>query len=290
MESYEIPDFWKRPSPDKRREAYIRSSEIRSKLNAPDYLNRTAPLATNYPNEIEEITEVKLSGEWDIKPENVQVEDPAFEFAHTKERGEGDVKYRLTDHLRWLKDRVEPGEVRDYAANLKRAYNEVGITLYLGDSPVAAATAAARPHAPTERNKAQQAQTKSQLVQISALFATWGILAFMCWRSQESHRPLNWYLTGQFVWISFALWVLVAGFNNSWKTQTLGLIVVYFGSIALLARSDRAPVSHWLYADANPEAMGSMTLGVRYLLKTLRALPSLSMLLCAGYYFKALAA
>lgn len=292
VESYEIPDFWKRRTQDNRREAYIRSSEIRSELNAPDFLNRTAPLATNYPREIEEITEVKLSGKWGLKPEAVEIQDAAFEFTHKKERGEGDVKYRLVDHLRWLKPQVEPGEVREHAANLKKAYNEVGITLYLDDAPAAAARPSARTtheQIQAEPDKARQAQQRSQLVQISILLATWGVLAILCWRSPETHRPLNWYLKGQLVWISFVLWVLFAGFDNTWKTQTLGLIIVFFGSSALLARSDRAPVTHWQYAHANPAAMDGMTLGVRYLVKTLSALPSLVLILCVGYYVKALA-
>lgn len=287
VETYEIPDFWRRPDPKERREAYIHSSEIESGLTAPDFLNRTAPLATNYPREIEEITEVKLSGKWDLKPENIQIKDPAFEFTHKKERGEGDIKYRLTDHLRWVKTQVEPGEVRGYAANLKNAYDEVGITLHLGDAPKAATAAVSPKRAASD--KALKTRQGSQFVQISVMLVAWGILAFICWRSPETHRSLNWYLMGQLVWISLALWVLFAGFENSWKTQTLGLLVVFFGSIALLARSGRAPVTHWQYAHANPEAMDSMTLGVRYLVKTLRALPSAIMLLCVGYYVKALA-
>lgn len=272
VESYEIPEFWKRPEPNKRRQGYIRSSEIRSLLSTPDFLNRSAPLATNYPQEIEEVTDVLLAGEWKVKPEKVDINDPAFEFHHTTERGEGDVTYRLSDRLLWLKARVEPAEVRSYSANLDKAYDEVGLTLYLGNS-----TAAAAPVHP-ERFKVSWAVAG----QGALLLAAWAILAAICWRSPEEHRSHNWYLLVQLVWITAALWILATAFPSSWKTQTLAIIVVFFGSIALRRNSMEAPETHWQHAN------GPKPAGVRYLVHGLDVLPALCALVGSGYYIKAL--
>ncbi len=290
IESYEIPDFWKRPEPNERREGYIRSSEISMQLKAPDDLNRKAPLATRYPEDVEEVTEVKMLGDWEVSPENVAVTDPAFEFSHKVEQGEGDVKYILTDRLRWLKPQVEPGEVREYAANLKKAYAEVGMTLNMADDPSAAAASPVLPAAATAADKGEQhAETlRRQLIELCALLAFWSIIAFICWRSPEAHRSLNWFLMAQVVWISTLLWILASGFQNSWKTQTLGLIVICFGSIALQSRAKHAPETHWQHAHVNPEALAAKPKGVRYMIRGLEVLPAMTIFIGVGYYLKAL--
>jgi transglutaminase-like putative cysteine protease len=280
IESYEIPEFWKRANPKKRREGYIRSSEIRSQLSEPENVNRVAPLTTRYPEDIEEITEVKLSGEWTVRPEDFSVEDPAFEFSHKMERGQGDVKYLLTDRLRWRKSQIEAGEAREYAANLKKSYNEVGMTLYLHDSP---SVAAARSELP-----ARPAMGWKLAAQAVVLLSFWAILAFICWRSPMGHRSHNWYLMGQLVWISAALWILATAFPSSWKTQTLALIVLGVGGVMLTRRIDRAPETHWQHAHVNPEALAAKGAGTRYLVYCLDLLPTLCALVGVGYYLKGL--
>ncbi|MCE3261437.1 MAG: hypothetical protein K0R43_516 [Pseudoduganella sp.] len=289
VESYEIPDFWNRPEPGKRRQGYIRSSELRTQLAAPDDLNRTAPLATRYPEDIEEITEVRLSGDWEVKPENFALKDAAFEFSHKVERGEGDVKYVLTGRLRWLKAQVDPAEVREYAANLKKAHDEIGLILYMADSPATPVKKVKPLNAGIDPvAAATRAEQDAQRMQLLVLVIFWSLLALVCWRSPAAHRPLNWYLMWQVVWISAALWILLARSPNSWKTQSLALIVVYFGSIALQGRADRAPETHWQHAHINPEVLASKAAGVRYLVRGLQALPTLALWIGVGYYIKAL--
>lgn len=281
IESYEIADFWNRREPGVRRQGYVRSSEIRSQLTAPDDLNRKAPLATRYPEDIEEVTEVKMRGNWDVSRKDVAVTDPAFEFSHKVEQGQGDVKYILTDRLRWLKSQVEPGEVREYAANLKKAYGEVGMTLNLADDQPAAAASPVRPSAATEN-------PQRGLIGYGLLLVSWSVIAVLCWRSPEAHRSLNWFLMAQLVWISTTLWILASGFPNSWKTQTLGLIVIYFGSIALQSRAEHAPETHWQHAHVNPQALAAKPAVLRYMIRGLQALPATTVFIGMGYYLKAL--
>jgi hypothetical protein len=259
----------------------VRSSEIRSQLTAPDDLNRKAPLATRYPEDIEEVTEVRMRGNWDVYRKDVAVTDPAFEFSHKVEQGQGDVKYILTDRLRWLKSQVEPGEVREYAANLKKAYGEVGMTLNLADDQPAAAASSVRPFGATEN-------PRRRLIGYGLLLASWFVIAVLCWRSPEAHRSLNWFLMAQLVWISTTLWILASGFPNSWKTQTLGLIVIYFGSIALQSRAEHAPETHWQHAHVNPQALAAKPAVLRYMIRGLQVLPTTAVLIGIGYYLKAL--
>ncbi len=291
IESYEILDFWKRPEPSKRRQGYVRSSEIRTQLATPDDINRKSPLATRYPEDIEEVTEVKLTGDWDVQLKDVIVQDPAFEFSHKVARGEGDVKYLLTDRLRWLKSQVEPDEVRDYAAKLKKAYGEVGMSLNLADSRSSATTSPAAPKVPSvgrTEDERRRATSWRQLIELGVLLAFWSILAIICWRSPKTHRSQNWFLMGQVVWISTLLWVLASVFPNSWKTQTLGLIVLFFGSIALKSRVELAPETHWQHAHVNPEALAGKRAGMRYLIRGINAVPTIAMFIGIGYYVKAL--
>lgn len=278
VESYLIPDFWKDGGEGKRRKGYIRSSEIRGQLSRPDYPNRNSPLATGYPQEIEEITEVKLRDKWDVTPQDIQVKDAAFEFQHKVERGQGDVKYLITDRVRWIQSQVEPGKVRDYAANLSKAYDEVGLTLNLGKSQ----------RVVEKERLAQALGGWSQALQACVLFSMWGVLAFVCSRSPEEHRPLNWYLLRQLVWISGALWILATAFPSSWKTQTLAIIVVFIGSRMILAGAAHAPATHWQYAHVDPAVLASKRRGVRYLVYGLNVLPLAALACGIAFYCGAL--
>lgn len=279
LESYEIKDFWKRPDPKKRREGYIRSSEIRSLLDAPDNLNRIAPLRTNYPEDIEEVTGIKLPGDWGIKPTEVAVVDPAFEYTHKTERGEGDFKYLLTDRLKWRKPQVEPGEVRSYAANLRKAHNEVGFTLYLGNP---------QPPAGGKPRAREPLMSAESVRDVAVVFAGWCILALCCWRSPQAHRSHNWQLWIQFVWITAALMALPVAMPFTWKAQTLALVVIFLGSSTLRYLAKRAPETHWQHAHAHPEKLASRGVVERYLVYGFNLLPALSAMAGAGYYFYAL--
>lgn len=64
-EHYAIADFWQRKGEGKPMEAYVSSPEIHARLGAPDLLKRIAPLRRAFPEEVEEVTTVKLPHAWE---------------------------------------------------------------------------------------------------------------------------------------------------------------------------------------------------------------------------------
>jgi transglutaminase-like putative cysteine protease len=252
-ESYLIDDFWAPPKDGGRPTAYVRGSEIRSRLYQPDELNRIAPLALNFVGVLEERTEVKLPGDWDVTPAKVSVDDPAFEFRHETMAGSGAVTYVLTDYYRALKREVPASDVRAYAANLTRAYDSVGLTLYLG----AAAEASAAKH------------QASYAVPVGALglLIVWSLLIAACLHSPPAHQPHNWYLFRHVVWVSGAIWMLLTAFPAGWKSRSLALVALYIGSRLMTKHHASAPATHWLHDVGSLASRNQRPVGGRLLIR-----------------------
>ena len=117
QESYSIPDFWKLQ--DERRHASLYGSSVIPHLRIPQNINRTAPVAVNYPIQIRQTSTLVYPEDIDYEDSQslIRVEDQFVSY-HRK------VFYaqrRLTvEHLyRSKQDTVMPDELAAYVDNLK---------------------------------------------------------------------------------------------------------------------------------------------------------------------------
>jgi transglutaminase-like putative cysteine protease len=133
VEKYTLPDFWVYSKEKRRQTGHIESAGLVSNLYQPDKLIRTSPLAVAHPRDLEEVTEVLLPEAWEVTPQPVEVNDPAFTYRHGAQTLEGGMKLVFTDTYRTLADRVSPERVAAYAKNLDTAYEAVGYHLYKQD-------------------------------------------------------------------------------------------------------------------------------------------------------------
>jgi hypothetical protein len=275
VEHYLIDDFWGEPRDDGRRTGYVHASEIDTLLKTPDQLNRTAPLKIAFPEEVEELTEVKLPGAWKVHPKNVEVHNAAFDFRHDVAAGTGDVTYVLTDHYEALAREVAPGDVRAYADDVKRADDAVGLTLHWDGSTTRIAQAAGHTSLATP-------------VGAIALLVTWALLAAGCARSCPAHSAHDWYLFRHAVWISGVLWLIATAAHPGWTSHTMAIAVVYVGACKLLAGRAGAPESHWLFALDDGAARARRSWPARVCIDGLAFTPLLMTYAACGYYVWAL--
>lgn len=130
VESYRIAGFWERSGKRGRLEANIEASDVTGPLKAPDAISRNAPLRLEYPNNISEVTEVRLPERWNLKSEKAEVHDAAFEFSYEVAPAADGKSVRITANYRALSDHVDPGDMGNYTAHLKKAREMVGYQLY----------------------------------------------------------------------------------------------------------------------------------------------------------------
>ncbi|HJW11212.1 MAG TPA: DUF3857 domain-containing protein [Albitalea sp.] len=138
-EQYLIASFWKRSEKKKRVEAEVYVPDVDDALHAPRERVRSAPLGLRHPVDLTHTAEVLLPDSWDIKPNRTAVADPAFDFERRSElRGRTLV---LTDSFRSRADHVAPADTPRYVANLQRARDAIGYSIYSPDpsEPKAAA-------------------------------------------------------------------------------------------------------------------------------------------------------
>ncbi|MES2015407.1 MAG: DUF3857 and transglutaminase domain-containing protein [Pseudomonadota bacterium] len=229
-ESYAIADFWPRRKGQNRRQAYIDAAEIDHHFAAPKSVNRIAPLRVSYPEEIEEVTEVKLPESWDITEKSSSVHDAAFVYEHQVQKGKDGRSVVLTNTYKARADRVNPAAMAAYAANLRKADASVGYSLYHNDP-------------------GQSASNKNPFKP-----SVWDALLLVCvwiWigsprqSSLPEHEDTDRKLLLAFVGLSSALFCVLLVI----KAPALPIVVLaalYVGAAILPAISADAPVSHWL--------------------------------------------
>jgi len=137
-ERYRIPALWQRAETHKRMEFDVLVPDVMEHLRRPEVPVRHAPLALKHPVDITSVTEVRLHRPWDVKPDEIHVQDPAFELRRT-ESWQGQV-LTLTDHFRSQADHVPAADVERYAASLEKARSQLAYNLYLYDPAPAAAS------------------------------------------------------------------------------------------------------------------------------------------------------
>jgi hypothetical protein len=88
-----------------------------------------------HPVDVTQTTEVLLPMAWDIRPERMEVDDPAFVFERRIAYAAQDRRLVLTDHYRSRVDQIEPDQIARYVSNLTRVDGMLGYSLYLDDQP-----------------------------------------------------------------------------------------------------------------------------------------------------------
>lgn len=239
-EHYSIPEFWPKADKNGRQEASVSSPEIITRLASPKALNRTAPLPIEFPEEIDEITIIKLQEAWNLTPREIKIDDPAFAFSHRTHLSDDGKLFTITDTYRALADRVEPEQIRSYAAKLTLAADEIGYTLHSMEPGKTGLAAAA---------EAPVSEGSQGLDWRAGMFALLVLIAFglgLTMSSAPGHRVTDGMLLGQFLMVSGALVVLVYAVDA--RSGQVKVVCVALAVMAWLAHriARRAEPTHYL--------------------------------------------
>jgi transglutaminase-like putative cysteine protease len=127
-EHYVTSKFWQRSEKKKRLEASIEVPDIFSHLRAPRTQVRNSPLFLSHPVELQHVTEVRLPRPWNVKPDAVHINEPAFELK--REETWAGSTLRLTDLYRSRVNHLEATAVARYATGLEEARRALSYALY----------------------------------------------------------------------------------------------------------------------------------------------------------------
>lgn len=146
VEHYRMPSYWVRNDKQSRWTGDLEVPDLLEWLRRPKGLNRQGPLALRHPVDFTLVSEFRLPKTWNIKPDTLVVEDPAFTLRR-EENWRGGNTVVLTDRYRTRADRVEASAMPAYVAQLDKARTGVQYSLYhpldTGTAPAAAAAPAA---------------------------------------------------------------------------------------------------------------------------------------------------
>jgi transglutaminase-like putative cysteine protease len=241
-ESYLIADFWPRQKGKTRREAYIDSAEIEAKLSAPKAVNRIAPLRVSFPEEIDELTEVKLPEEWDIAEKNNTVSDAAFVYVNRVKQGADGRSMVVANTYKALSDRVAPGAMAAYAANLRSADNKVGHRLYWSEPDEPAPVTVKGKGKGKGKGKFDGRVTAGVLI-----FCAWVWLGLLFLTTPAAHRDTDLKLLLIFMAISVTPLVAAIELANVTGPVCFTVATAFLGALYLPTISAYAPASHWIY-------------------------------------------
>ena len=125
-ESYEIDTPFAENAEGKREfvlEAYL----ITEQTANPEQTVRTSPLALRFPLNVRHEVVAYLPGEWTIKPDDLKVSDPAFEYRSNMRFHDG--KFAVTYELRNKSDHVPASRLGEFLKKLKTARDGAFYTL-----------------------------------------------------------------------------------------------------------------------------------------------------------------
>ena len=147
VEHYRMPSYWKRDDKRSRWNGELEVPDLMEWLRRPQAVNRQGPLALRHPVDFTLVSEFRLPGQWNLKPDHLVVDDPAFELQRD-ESWKGNV-LTLTDHYRTRANHVAAADMPRYVAQLEKARTGVNYSLYHtdGDAPQAEAASATAPAA-----------------------------------------------------------------------------------------------------------------------------------------------
>ncbi|MEJ7807520.1 MAG: transglutaminase domain-containing protein, partial [Telluria sp.] len=271
-EHYNIANFWQRKGKRTRLQGFVGAAEIHSRLNAPDVLKRVAPLRREYPEEVEEITEVKVPEGWEHKDETYQVTDPAFDFQHTSVFSANARTIVMTDRYRALADRVQPGAMAVYAGRLRAADDQLGMSVYREDSKARGAI---------------NARFDWRAVLAMVLFLAAIMFSLLLHTSPAGHKATD--LKLLFGFIGVAIGLLLATLVVAGGGLVLMVVLAALNVLNLVSRkiASGAPVSHWIYPLAHPEVLSTHPRVFNVLTRVLDVLPALLIGTAAVELFRA---
>ena len=143
VEHYRMPAYWKHDDKRPRWNGELEVPDLIDWLRRPQAISRRGPLALRHPVDFTLVSEFRLPGKWDMKPDHLAVDDPAFELQR-EEAWKGSV-LTLTDHYRSRADHVPAADMARYVAQLEKARAGVNYSVYHGDGATAQPEAAEPP-------------------------------------------------------------------------------------------------------------------------------------------------
>lgn len=134
-EEYRIPKLFRKDDAQKLK-ASFHPDRLYEFTRNPEWSVRSAPLELEFPMQIRQSIIVHLPDDWEIKPETVAIDDPAFRYRSVV--GYSDRVLRLTYDYETLRDAIEPGALAQYLTDRRRVFDDLGITLTRNpDAPAA---------------------------------------------------------------------------------------------------------------------------------------------------------
>ncbi|KQV52623.1 hypothetical protein ASC95_07290 [Pelomonas sp. Root1217] len=137
VEHYRMPSYWVRNDKLARWTGELEVPDLHEWLRRPKGLNRQGPLALRHPVDFKLVSEFRLPQTWDIKPDNVLVEDPAFTLRREESWRDRNTIV-LTDRYETRADHVDASGMQRYVAQLDKARTGVSYNLYHQDAAVPA--------------------------------------------------------------------------------------------------------------------------------------------------------
>lgn len=214
VEHYRMPTYWVRNDKLARWTGELEVPDLHEWLRRPQGLNRSGPLALRYPVDFTLVSEFRLPQSWDIKPENLVVEDPAFTLRR-EEAWRGRNTVVLTDRYQTRADHVEARAMPAYLAQLEKARAGVRYNLYHqdGTSPTPATATSAAPAAPAAAPLGGDSPHWLPLLVGLAAVGGLGLLALRLYRWDPAPAPLPMFThpaTGLGGWLWLPMLGLVA--------------------------------------------------------------------------------
>ncbi|MDG0856315.1 DUF3857 domain-containing protein [Roseateles puraquae] len=140
VEHYRMPAYWVHDEKRGRWTGDLEVPDLLEWLRRPKALNREGPLALRHPVDFTLVSEYRLPKAWDVKPDNVVIEDPAFVLKR-EEVWRSRSTVVLTDRFQTRADHVPASGMAAYVAQLDKARSAVAYNLYHPDGAAAVAAA-----------------------------------------------------------------------------------------------------------------------------------------------------
>ncbi|MBC3541295.1 DUF3857 domain-containing protein [Rufibacter sediminis] len=130
-ENYKIADFWQEGTSDNGNlwTASILPLTLYSKLELPSTRIRNSPLALEYPYDYDHTIKIHVPSNWNVKDDEVEVENKAFSYKQTTTYDAQNRVVVLHFTFKTLKDHVSVEEMKAYFTAIKKIKDGMGFEL-----------------------------------------------------------------------------------------------------------------------------------------------------------------
>lgn len=174
-EDYEIEQYWKKG--DEHYEADYYPTEVRDAVFKPDQIKRSAPLALEFPNNINNHFEITFESDgWDFDDEEFVEDNPFFSFQKTITFKAKTLK--LAFNYQAKVDHVTAEQIEEYLAARKRLRDEAyfGLLKYIKSD--------------VSESQASVEEPFSALQIIVTIYVFGLLFIFVSWRLESRKRPI----------------------------------------------------------------------------------------------------